>query len=112
MVFQGRLGVRPEERSRPQPITVDVEVETDLARAGRTDRLEHTLDYKELHAIARSVVEGEPVQLLETLAARIADRALTLARVRGVRVMVAKQPPLPGTVRSASVHIYRTRARS
>src|SRR6266852_1120734 len=80
MSFRGRHGVRPAEREQAQEFKVDIEVEADS------------------------------VKLLETLAARIADRVLALPKVRGVTVRVAKRPVSMTPIESAAVHINRTRA--
>jgi dihydroneopterin aldolase len=110
MSFQGRHGARPAERERPQEFWVDIDVEAELAEPGRTDRLEDTVDYTRLRAIAREVIEGPSHQLLESLAAAIADRALGLAGVESVSVRVAKRPAGMRPIESAAVRIYRTRA--
>src|SRR5262245_61415240 len=68
MSFQGRHGARPTEREQPQEFRVDIEVEAELAEPARTDRLEDTVDYTRLRAIAREVIEGPSHQLIEALA--------------------------------------------
>lgn len=110
MSFQGRHGVRPAEREHPQEFKVDVEVDCDLSEPGRTDRLDETIDYTKVHAIARAVIEGESAKLLETLAARIAKGVLSLPRVAAVSVKVAKRPVSMQPIDAAAVHINRTRA--
>ena len=110
MTFSGRHGVRPAERAHPQDFKVDIEVETDLVRPGKTDRVEDSVDYRLLHAIAKEVIEGESVSLIEALADRIADRVLKLPKVDSVSVRVAKQPASMMPIASAAVHIKRTRA--
>jgi dihydroneopterin aldolase len=110
MSFQGRHGVRPAEREHPQEFKVDVEVDCDLNEAGRTDRLEDTVDYTRIRAIAGEVIEGESAKLLETLAARIATGVLSLPRVAAVSVTVAKRPASMLPIDAAAVHINRTRA--
>lgn len=110
MSFLGRHGVRPAEREQQQQFMVDVEVEADLAEAGRTDQLADTVDYTRVRAAARSVIEGPPAKLLETLAGRIAELVLQLPRVASVSVRVAKRPASMQPIESAAVHIKRTRA--
>jgi 7,8-dihydroneopterin aldolase/epimerase/oxygenase len=110
MSFQGRHGVRRPEREHTQEFKVDVEVDCDLSEAGRTDRLEDTIDYTKVHAIAREVIEGESAKLLETLAARIATGVLSQPRVAAVSVKVAKRPVSMQPIDAAAVHINRTRA--
>jgi dihydroneopterin aldolase len=110
MSFTGRHGVRPAEREHAQEFKVDIDIEADLSTPGRTDRLEDTVDYSQVRAIAKETIEGEPAKLLETLATRIADRTLALPRVEAVTVRVAKRPPSLAPIESAAVHIRRTRA--
>ena len=110
MSFQGRHGVRPAERERPQEFKVDVEVDCDLSEAGQTDRIEDTLDYRQVRAIAKEVIEGESQKLLESLAAHIADRVLQLQRVGGVSVRISKRPASMLPIAAAAVRINRTRA--
>jgi dihydroneopterin aldolase len=110
MLFKGRHGARRQEKTEAQEFKVDVEVDADLHRPGRTDRLEDTIDYTRVHAIAKDVIEGESVNLIETLADRIADRVLNLPRVGGVSVRVTKWPASMRPFDGAAVHIRRTRA--
>lgn len=110
MSFQGRHGVRPAEREHPQEFNVDVEVECDLVAAGRTDRLEDTVDYTRVRTAAKEVIEGAPFKLIESLAGRIAERVLQLDGVLGVSVRVAKRPESMRPIDAAAVHIKRTRA--
>jgi dihydroneopterin aldolase len=109
MVFTGRHGVRPAEREQAQEFKVDVELEADLVQPGRSDQVEDTVDYRRVHAIAKEVVEGESVQLIETLADRIARRVLDLDRVIAVSVRIAKRPPSMRPIEAAAVQIRRKR---
>jgi dihydroneopterin aldolase len=111
MRFEGAHGALPFEAERPQPFEVDVVLELDLAPAGTTDDLARTVDYGTLFRVAREVVEGPHVALIETLAERIAAAILTgHPPVAGVTVRVRKmEPPLPGTLAWAGVEIHRSR---
>jgi dihydroneopterin aldolase len=110
MSFQGRHGVRPAEREQAQEFVVDVEVECDLSEAGRTDQVADTVDYKQIHSIAKEVVEGESRNLLESIAGAIAAGVVALPRIKAVSVRVAKRPASMQPIGAAAVHIYRTRA--
>ncbi len=109
MVFYGHHGVSEQERSLGQRIEVDLEVEADLEEAGASDDPELTIDYGELYRIAREVVEGESVRLLETLAQRMADRVQDEYEVGAVWVKVMKPgAPIDGSVLGhAAVEILR-----
>jgi dihydroneopterin aldolase len=91
MVFHGRHGTLPAERELGQPFVVDVELRLDLRTAGLSDSLGETVDYGEVHRQAKEIVEGEPVNLTETVAERIAAAILDgHPSVEAVRVKVAK----------------------
>src|SRR2546430_10474781 len=110
MSFQGRHGVRPAEREQPQEFRVDIEVEADLAEAGRTDRLADTVDYTAGRAAARDVIEGESMKRLASLAAAIAGRVIAMPRVESVSVRLAQRPPSMQPIEAAAVRINRTPA--
>src|SRR5438093_12833199 len=63
MSFQGRHGVRPEERAQAQEFKVDIRVEADLTDAARTDHLEDTVDYRQIRSAVQKVIEGKPRKL-------------------------------------------------
>ena len=107
----GVHGALEEERLRPQPFEVDLDVWADLAPAAASDRLADTVDYGALAEAAHSVVTGRSHRLLEALAGEIA-RVLLAAddRIRGVSVTVRKlRPPLPLDVATTAVRIVRWR---
>ncbi len=109
MSFFGHHGAYPAERELGTHFTVDAELELDLTVAGSSDRLEDTVDYRDAHKLIPEVVEGEPVHLVETLAERVAARLLMLDRVRRVRVVVRKRPPLKAEFRAIGVEVSRSR---
>jgi len=111
MVFEGRHGVTEEERASPQPIEVDVDVVVDLRRAGESDDLAQTVDYGDVFAVCRDVVENESFHLLEGIAEALARRVLgRFADVDAIHVNVKKPGvPLHGVVEHAGVRIERTR---
>lgn len=108
--FFGYHGVLISERTEGQEFVVDVELEGDLAGAGRTDALEQTIDYRQAYDVVRQVMEGEPKQLIEALAEEIAQGLLALDRVEAVTVRVRKpQVKLPGPLDYSGVEIRRIR---
>jgi 7,8-dihydroneopterin aldolase/epimerase/oxygenase len=91
MVFHGHHGTLPAENELGQPFVVSVELSLDLRPAGTSDDLAKSVDYGEVHRMARGIVEGQPVQLIETLAERIAAGTLRdHPEVQAVKVKVAK----------------------
>ena len=111
MRFYGFHGVNPEERVLGQEYLVDLIVEMDLSRAGRTDRLEDTISYAHIYRAVRDVMEGEPRNLLEAAAQSVADRILSEFPVDSVSIRVKKpHPPIRGSViEFATVEIFRCR---
>ncbi len=109
----GRHGVLAEEHQRAQPFEVDLDLEVDLHRPGRSDALADTVDYGSVTAAVADVVAGEHCQLLERLAERIAVAAWRSSGgdgggVRSVTVTVRKlRPPVPHDLASAGVRIHR-----
>jgi 7,8-dihydroneopterin aldolase/epimerase/oxygenase len=104
----GICGALPEEKNRPQPLEVDLDLEVDLAPAGQTDALADTVDYGALARAAARVATTERFTLLERLAQRIADEVGADARVESVTVAVRKlRPPVPVDLATAGVRITR-----
>ena len=108
----GTHGVLDEERLRAQPFEVDVDIETSLEAAGRSDDLADTIDYGAVsHAVAAAVA-GPHADLIEHLAARIVDAVFAAAgpRALAVGVTVRKlRPPVPVDLATAAVTITRLR---
>jgi dihydroneopterin aldolase len=104
----GVHGVLPEEQNREQPFGVDLELLVDLAPAGASDDLADTVDYGALCDAVSRVVATEHYQLLERLAARIAEICRADPRVQGVVVEVRKlEPPVRARLDHVGVRIER-----
>lgn len=108
--MRGRHGVYDFERSRGQDFVVDVVLELDLAVAAGSDRVEDTVHYGELAERLAAIVAGEPVNLIETLADRLARTCLADPRVGAATVTVHKpQAPIPYQFTDVSVTLTRRR---
>ncbi|KNX36158.1 2-amino-4-hydroxy-6-hydroxymethyldihydropteridine diphosphokinase [Luteipulveratus halotolerans] len=90
-------GVLDSEKVEPQPFRADIVLETDLRRAGESDDLDHTISYAEIAQEAERVLSGPSVDLIETLAERIAAIALARPTVEAVEVAIHK-PQAPAGV--------------
>lgn len=107
---RGFHGVLPEERATGQEFVVDLDLTLDLAVAAATDRVAATVHYGELAEAVVAAIEGEPVDLIETLAQRIADVALAHELVERVAVTVHKpSAPIPVPFGDVAVRIERSR---
>ena len=102
------IGVRERERTAPQEVVVNLVLCCDLREAGRSDRLEDTVDYSALTRRVEALVESSSFGLIEALAGAIAAACLEDPRVQGVTVRVDKPGALPRG-RAASAEISRDR---
>lgn len=100
----GAHGVLPEEKRRVQPFVVDVEMEVEPAAA---DSIEYTVSYADVAADALAVVEGESADLVETLAARIAERVLARGALRVAVTVHKPEAPVGVPFSDVSVTVRR-----
>ena len=106
----GRHGVFAFEREQGQRFVADVVCHLDLGPAERSDDLQHTVDYGVLAADVVADIEGEPLDLIEALAGRIAATCLRRPAVRSVEVTVHKpDAPMPVTVADVAVTLRRSK---
>lgn len=104
-------GVFDHERRDGQRFVVDLDVDVDLSAAARGDDLARTVHYGELAEAVVAAVERDPVDLIETVAERIAAVALGFGAVQRVRVTVHK-PDAPITVPFGDVAVSIERGRA
>jgi len=100
------IGIEPRERDRLQDVLINITLHADLSRAGRSDNIADTIDYKAIKGKVAERVEKSSYQLVERLAEEVADACLADPRVRRVEVTVDK----PGALRfarSVAVEISR-----
>lgn len=111
--FYGYHGLFPEENRLGQRFEVNIELFLSLQRAGKTDKMKHSVDYGMVHDIARDIVQGEPKNLIETVAALIAEELFEkFPLLEGCAIEVVKpNPPIEGSYDSVAVRIHRERER-
>jgi 7,8-dihydroneopterin aldolase/epimerase/oxygenase len=110
LTVRGRHGVLDAERRDGQDFVVDAILDLDTAAAAESDDVARTVDYGQLAEALAGVVAGEPVNLLETLAARLVQVCLADARVLAATVTVHKpHAPIPLAFDDVAVTITRTR---
>jgi 7,8-dihydroneopterin aldolase/epimerase/oxygenase len=108
----GHHGVYAFERRRGQTFSCDAVLELDTAPAAETDDLERTVNYAELAHRLYATLSGEPVDLLETLAQRLAEVCLSYSLVDAVEITVHKpEAELGVPFDDVTVTVHRTRAR-
>ena len=111
LTVRGRHGVYDSERAHGQDFRIDVTLELDLRPAAATDDVADTVHYGELADRLAAVVAGEPVNLIETLAGRLAAVCLADPRVEVATVTVHK-PQAPIEHEFADVAVTLRRGRS
>jgi len=104
-------GVLAHERANGQLFLIDVVVHLSLREAGASDELAETIDYGELASRIVSAVETDPVDLIETVAERIAALVLEYPRAMTTQVTVHK-PSAPIAVPFDDVSVTITRGRT
>ncbi|WP_181311886.1 dihydroneopterin aldolase [Nocardioides campestrisoli] len=106
----GHHGVFDFERRQGQKFVVDLTLGVDTSVAAASDDLSDTVDYGTLAGRVKNAVESDPVDLIETLAQRLADVALGQDRVEWVRVRVHKpDAPIDATFGDVTLTITRSK---
>lgn len=104
-------GVFDFEREQGQEFVIDVSVAVALAAAASGDELARTVHYGELAVAVAEAVERDPVDLIETVAERVAGVALGFAGVEEAEVTVHKPgAPISVPFEDVSVTVVRSRA--
>lgn len=100
------VGIFPEERTKKQDVILNITLHADLRKAGASDSIEDTVNYKDVKKKILAMVEASSYQLVERLACRVAEIVLEDGKVRRAEVTVDK----PGALRfaeSVAVSIVR-----
>ena len=110
IAVHGHHGVFEFERRDGQEFVIDLTLGMDTRPAATSDDLQDTVDYGTLVDEVRSAVANDPVDLIETLAQRIADVCLSRAQVETVEVTVHKpHAPIQATFDDVALTINRSR---
>ena len=109
MEFYGYHGVNPEEKVQGQKFIIDVDINCNLSLPGQTDDLNDTVNYSDIYKLIKNIVEGPSLDLIESVAEKIAKSILSTTQADAVTVTVAKMnPPIKGSqIKSAAPQITR-----
>lgn len=109
LLVQASIGVHPHEHEETQPVIIDIELDMGDMPSPKKDRLHETLDYAIIAEKAEEIALEAHVQLVETLAGRIANWALSAdPRVQACAVRIAKPQALL-KADAAGVEVIRQR---
>ena len=106
LVLRMTLGVEEWERREPQDVLVDYEIGCDLSKAGQTDKIADTLNYRSVNKAVLALAGLAGIHTVERLSHLVAETVLSFAGARSVTVRVTK----PGALRfadSVAVEIHR-----
>ena len=101
--ISGRHGVMSHEWSHEQQFIVDMKVTFDTKKSAETDQLVDSINYADLCSIAKTILQGESVYLVEKLADMIAVEILKDKRIRKVEVTVKKPTVLPSGIPGVTI---------
>lgn len=111
----GFHGVLASERAEGQEFVVDVVLHAEIRQAGRTDALGDTIDYAAVASAVHDEIVGEPLNLIEALAQRIADRIFGISEASSVPLSIVEvtvhkpHAPIPVPFDEVAVSIVRVR---
>lgn len=107
--FVARHGVLPIETENSQYFSATLELEFSTAAAGKTDRLDQTIDYCAVQAVVKDIIEGSHKRLIETLAETVATALLAaFPALHAVTVEITKpRPPVNFQFAGVSIRIRR-----
>lgn len=107
----GKIGVLEEEKRTAQRYWISIAIKADLKMAGRTDRLDETIDYGRVFEIAKTLMDGTDCDLIESYAEGLAEKILsTFLKAESVTIEVLKpDAPIEGSFDSVGIEITRTR---
>lgn len=109
LTLRSVIGVHPWERAFAQRLELDLQLGVDIRRAAATDDLEAAVDYAALSERLTLLAGAARCQLIETLAARLADAVLEDVRVASVELTLRKPGAVPAA-RSVGVRITRSQS--
>ena len=107
MSVLAKIGTTDQERSLPQKLSISLKLHTRLDKAGKSDRLEDSIDYSRIESETRLLAESKTYQLVESLAESIATAVLSRGAVEAVWVRIEKT--VLKSVDCVGVEIWRSR---
>jgi dihydroneopterin aldolase len=108
--FQGHCGVTPEERKRPQPLAVDLELECQTEPAATSDDIHSAIDYAQIADRVLAVGATQHCALLETFAEHLLTMLFSEFPIEKAKIWLRKlAPPLKHVTGSVGVQLERSR---
>ena len=103
------VGVHELERTQPQPVIFNIEVDYDFAQPTRSDKIDDAIDYDQIAAVVTDLVRQQSFALLETMAEEaVAVLFKRIERIRTIRMEIRKPQAVPDAAYSF-VRVERSR---
>lgn len=109
LLVRGIIGINDWEREKPQDILINIIISADLNKAGETDDISYSVNYRTIAKKAQTRAETAQRLTVEALAADIAKLCLEEPGVVKARVRVEK-PNAVRFARSVGVEVERSQA--
>ncbi len=111
-VFYAYHGVFKDEQNLGGRFEVDLDLYCDFSEAAHADSLDRTVDYEQVYAVMKDLVQGKKYFLVESLAYNIADGILArFGKTEKIVVRVRKNnPPVKGVIDAVEVEVVRERS--
>ena len=104
MSFHARHGYFDEEKVKGNDFEVDLIFKLSLEEAGRSDNLQHTIDYGKARALVEEILMRPPINLIEHLCLLIGEQLFNTFQPEKLKVKVRKlNPPMEGDTRYSEV---------
>ena len=107
-----RVGTTEEEQNEPQPCGLDLVFEANLKAAGRSGRLEDTVDYAAIFRLIEAHCVQDSFNLLEQVGQQLGDMIFDQYPVESIRVRIRKLRPFSSRLSSVGIELKRNRKRS
>lgn len=102
LIYSGVHGVYEQEHITPQRFLIELKMDTETQKAGKSDDLSHTVDYKKIQESVQEIIEGEHHNLVESLAEDISACILKHKDIQACEVSIKKLDAfnigLPGVI--------------
>lgn len=102
--FHGLHGLFEQEKIDGNIFEVDLEFSLSLQKAGETDSIEHTIDYAQARSVVAAIIEGDSLNLIETICYKIGEQLYKEFEIGALTVSVRKMnPPMGGETKYSEV---------
>ena len=104
MEFKSRIGYYQKEQIMGNKLVVDVYIETDIEKAMKSDKIEQTINYEDIHALAKQELK-QKVNLLEHVVYNLHQSIIKrFPAIKSIKIRIAKlSPPIDGIVKKVYV---------